>query len=564
MDIDSLFKDLKSAPTRQPRDNAPAPGKRSAPPAELLEFSGGGADVPATVFGTGAGSSKRARTGLSLPPPTAQVTSTASLDDDDDRGVEFSRDDFQFVSFGEDDEGEDAATGLGLDEEDPYLAARERRGPAIPPSGAPIASQVTSMTKMIFDQLPDLPDTAPEAEGLGFLKGELKRLTVALEKALEANQTARGRFPDDPSKFMESEIELNACLKSMEIFPAEPALFAEIAAGPVPKILTDLLVHDNVDLSVTVVDLLKEFCDSDNILEAEAETRRLVRSLLDRQLLSLLMANLKRLNEKAEAESQCLFDTMSIFENLIELDPTTADTLAGEEVPLAKWLLQRVARTGGEPFNTNTQYASELLSIILQLSERARLGLSPSDRAPETELTFALLDGCGLDLLLQALAGCAYLRKTYKDDYDEMAEEEHVLSIIVSLLRFASTKPQPNRQRVLAKFSEDNFMKIDRLVDLLVVYTEREKRNAEALAQIRLSHLSRNESVDEDSLFSRRLEQGAFQLHLVSIIIAWVVILGGKLAERVRATLALRDFTPDVILAHLEDALWPSPSTQPA
>lgn len=67
-----------------------------------------------------------------------------------------------------------------------------------------------------------------------------------------------------------------------------------------------------------------------------------------------------------------------------------------------------------------------------------------------------------------------------------MAEEEHVLSIIVSLLRFASTKPQPNRQRVLAKFSEDNFMKIDRLVDLLVVYTEREKRNAEALAQIRL------------------------------------------------------------------------------
>ncbi len=45
----------------------------------------------------------------------------------------------------------------------------------------------------------------------------VRKMANLLEKRILANQEARTKFPDQPTKFMESEIELQETLESMQV-----------------------------------------------------------------------------------------------------------------------------------------------------------------------------------------------------------------------------------------------------------------------------------------------------------------------------------------------------------
>ena len=57
---------------------------------------------------------------------------------------------------------------------------------------------------------------------------------------------------------------------------------------------------------------------------------------------------------------------LAIIENLCELDPKIGDVVY-ERSPFLPWLLKRLQRP---EFDYNKQYASELLAVLLQNSER--------------------------------------------------------------------------------------------------------------------------------------------------------------------------------------------------
>jgi beta-catenin-like protein 1 len=76
----------------------------------------------------------------------------------------------------------------------------------------------------------------------------------------------------------------------------------------------------------------------------------------------LLVANLSRLDEKEDTDSQGVFHILGVLENLLSFMPPLAEQIV-ENTTLLPWLLKRVSQ---KAYDSNKQYASEILSIILQ------------------------------------------------------------------------------------------------------------------------------------------------------------------------------------------------------
>jgi beta-catenin-like protein 1 len=83
---------------------------------------------------------------------------------------------------------------------------------------------------------------------------------------------------------------------------------------------------------------------------------------LNDSLLDLLVANLSRLNEAESTDSQGVFSILGVFENLLSFLPPLAVQIV-QNTTLLPWLLKRVQ---AKEYDSNKQYASEVLSILLQ------------------------------------------------------------------------------------------------------------------------------------------------------------------------------------------------------
>jgi len=83
------------------------------------------------------------------------------------------------------------------------------------------------------------------------------------------------KYPNEPSKFMESEIELNDQIQELYAIAAYPELYIDfVNNGSVPSIL-GMVTHENTDISLSAIGLLQELIEPDTILE-EPETIKLV------------------------------------------------------------------------------------------------------------------------------------------------------------------------------------------------------------------------------------------------------------------------------------------------
>lgn len=106
---------------------------------------------------------------------------------------------------------------------------------------------------------------------------------------------------------------------------------------------------------------------------------------LNNSLLDLLVSNLSRLDESEDTDSQGVFHILGVFENLLSLMPPLADQIV-EGTALLQWLLQRIKK---KEYDSNKQYASEIMAILLQDSRENVLKLGQLD---------------GMDVMLQVLS----------------------------------------------------------------------------------------------------------------------------------------------------------------
>jgi hypothetical protein len=91
-----------------------------------------------------------------------------------------------------------------------------------------------------------------------FRVSSLKQLLLNFEKKITKNQKMRMKFPDEPEKFLESEMELHTEIQELYAVAASPELYPILVqTGAVTSIL-GCLAHENTDISIAAIGLLQE------------------------------------------------------------------------------------------------------------------------------------------------------------------------------------------------------------------------------------------------------------------------------------------------------------------
>ncbi|KAH6914867.1 Catenin-beta-like protein [Coprinopsis sp. MPI-PUGE-AT-0042] len=448
----------------------------------------------------------------------------------------------------------------------------------------------------------DNAGNAPEPED-GLTLPAIRRSLVRLERAVNKNQDQRSKYPDDPSKFIDSEADLDAAIKALLPLAQVPDLaYRELVRSGSIALLVGLFTHENVDIVIDVVEVLSELTDDDVTGEADEEAedalKELIEALVDLSALELLVENLPRLNEAEESDRQGVFHILGVFENILGFNPDLGTTLV-EKTKLMPWLLDRVqAKTHDE----NRGYSAELLSILLQSSTPNRLAFGkadgvevvlklvsqyrrkdPSD-ADETEymenlfdalcsaltepsikkqfleaegpdlmilmmkeklhaksrsikaldhamsgpqgveVCNAFVDALGLKTLFSAIMGKVSKKGKGTTTLPDSEDVNHILGIISSLFSNLESD-STHRIRLLAKFVENDYEKVDKLLDVRESARTRLQLTDKEIAKER-EEMDEDEDIlaDEDVLYLRRLDGGLFTLQMVDYILAWIVM----------------------------------------
>ncbi|XP_006007732.1 beta-catenin-like protein 1 [Latimeria chalumnae] len=285
--------------------------------------------------------------------------------------------------------------------------------------GDPLPEEVDDDKKKLlklFDK--DVEDE--EAEPLD--ESSIKKMILTFEKRSYKNQELRIKFPDNPEKFMEAELDLNDIIQEMHVIATMPDLYHLLVELNAVHSLLGLLSHENTDISIAVVDLLQELTDIDTLHESEEGAEVLIDALLEGQVVALLVQNLERLDELVKEEADGVHNTLAIIENVAEFRPEMCTDAAQQG--LTQWLLKRIKAK--MPFDANKLYCSEILAILLQNNDSNRELLGELD---------------GIDVLLQQLS---VFKRHNPNTAEEQEMMENLFDCLCSCLMLSS-----NRDRFL-------------------------------------------------------------------------------------------------------------------
>ncbi|XP_058859731.1 beta-catenin-like protein 1 isoform X1 [Acipenser ruthenus] len=293
------------------------------------------------------------------------------------------------------------------------------REPGWHQEGDSLDSEDNSDKKKLLEKLMD-HDEDLESEPVD--ESSVKKMILTFEKRAYKNQELRIKFPDNPEKFMESELDLNDIIQEMHVIATMPDLYHLLVELNAVHSFLGLLSHENTDVAIGVVDLLQELTDIDTLQESEEGAEVLIDALVEGQVVALLVQNMERLDEQVKEEADGVYNTLGIIENVAEFRPGMCTEAAQQG--LMQWLLKRIKAK--MPFDANKLYCSEILAILLQNNDNTRDLLGELD---------------GIDVLLQQLS-------VFKRHNPSTAEEQEMMeNLFVSLcscLMLAS-----NRERFL-------------------------------------------------------------------------------------------------------------------
>lgn len=195
----------------------------------------------------------------------------------------------------------------------------------------------------------------------------------------------------------------------------------------------------------------------------------------------------------------------------------------------------------------------ELCLIMLKEGKKSKLdALRVLDHAAAgpsaTEVCQKLVEAGGLKTLFTT-----FMKKSHDTKH---AMVEHLVGIFSWMLRLLPAN-SPERIRLLVKFVEKDFEKTERLVKLrrdvsarlrLVDETIRKEQGGSSLIGLDDADL-------EEERFLRRLEEGLFLLQSIDLVLAWLIAEDDGAREKIRALLADRDETFEVVKASLQERL---------
>ncbi|KAF9268022.1 DUF1716-domain-containing protein [Marasmius fiardii PR-910] len=438
----------------------------------------------------------------------------------------------------------------------------------------------------------------------------IRKTLLKFERAVNKNQDQRSKYPDDPTKFIESEADLDSSIKFLLPLAQAPAIaYPELIRTNTVTLMVGLLSHENADIVIDVVEVFHELTDEDvGGEDADEEQSQdniealnsLIESLLENSILELLVDNLKRLHEEGESDRQGVFHILGTFENILSFNPSLATQLVSK-TDFLPWVLERIQ---AKPFNENLAYAAEILSILLQDNQTNRQTLGEKDGidvllkvlsqyrkrdpvdADETEfmenlfdslcsalgepsnkelfiqaegpdlmilmmkeklqsrsrsiktLDFAMsgpsgtascqafIEALGLKTLFPIFMGKGVKKKSSTSVLPASEDTSHILGIISSLFSNIPSET-PERIRLLAKFVENGYEKIDRLLEIRDNATTRLRATGKQIEAQKKELAEEGEEIGTDEearWYLERLEGGLYTLQSVDYILGWVAM----------------------------------------
>ncbi|KAF8528671.1 DUF1716-domain-containing protein [Gautieria morchelliformis] len=466
----------------------------------------------------------------------------------------------------------------------------------------------------------------------------IRRLLLRFDRAVKKNQDQRSKYPDDPSKFIDSEADLDSAIKALLPLAQAPKLaYPELVRSGTAATFIDLLSHENADIVIDVVEVVHELTDEDVVNEegeeddqsgkdgeTEEALKLLVDELLKNAILELLVQNLTRLNESEESDREGVFHILGIFENCLGFSPELSTRLVSD-TKILPWLLERISV---KSHDENQGYAAEVLSILLQDNRENRLSLGskggvetllkilsqyrkrdPADAVetefmenvfdtlcsalvePETKQLFLQEEGVDLMVIIMkekkqprsraikvldhALSGptgtpvcemfvealglktlfSSFMGKKQKATAVATPASEdmsHMLGILSSLFSNLPSE-SPARMRLLTKFVEGTYEKVDRLLEIREGAEARLKVAEQEIEQERNDLVADGVIVEEESTwYLRRLEGGLFVLQTVDYILSWLCMEDDGIREHITMILGRKNKTLKDIVAVLK------------
>ena len=438
---------------------------------------------------------------------------------------------------------------------------------------------------------------------------KVKKLILTFEKKVFKNQEMRIKFPDNPERFMESELDLNDIIIEMKTLATMPEQYHYLIELRCVSSMLSLINHANADISTALIELLQELTDVDTLTESEEGAEVLMDALIDGQIASLMVQNFERLDEAVKEEATGVHNSLAVIENILEIKPESGPVIGQQG--LLGWLLKRLKMK--QPlFDANKLYSAEILSILLQGSDevRQRMGemdgidvilqqlasFKRHDPSGLEEIEFMenmfnclcssllypgnrdkFLNGEGLQLmnlmlrekkmsrnsalkvLDHAMTGsdgannCAKFvdilglrtlfplfmkppKKNKKIGASVKDHEEHIVSIIASML---INLKGSHKQRLVAKFSENDYAKVDRLMELHFKYYERVQKAENKIDRERSKLIDDDDK--EEYFYLKRLDAGLFSLQQTDYIIVDICASGSsQIKQRALHILNLR------------------------
>lgn len=309
------------------------------------------------------------------------------------------------------------------EEEDNDQAA----GPSLPPDddideqpdddedGRFFGGGVSKHEKDVLDFIENNEDGASEeAIDLAWLK----KTALNFERKINRNAELRAKYEEDPMKFVSSEADLDSEIKSLSIMAEHPELYKDFVRSGCCDSLVGLLAHDNTDIAIAATEVIRDLIDEDSEVPPE-DWSTIVKSMLEAELVDLLISNLGRLDETNENDSDGVYHILNVMENL--LSETSNARILGEKEKLLQWLIQRIKRIdeiSPNKVSQNRQYAAEILVILAQNDPKA---------------VSALVKLRAVDTLLQLLS--IWRRRDPEKDSDEEEFAENLFDCLATIVR---------------------------------------------------------------------------------------------------------------------------------
>ena len=150
-----------------------------------------------------------------------------------------------------------------------------------------------------------------------------------LEKIATTNEMERAQYPDQPEKFLQSEVLLNDTLDSLRDVAAAPSLYVSLIKTNVVETVVGLLAHANGDVAATVLSVLNEWLAPDLLASSDADDEtaiqlgKLALTVMRSgggTMLEMMVSNLGRYDEEVEEEQKAIDELLTCVENLLDLD----------------------------------------------------------------------------------------------------------------------------------------------------------------------------------------------------------------------------------------------------